>query len=203
MPTKISKVAKELNVGIKTLFEYLEKKNMPAEHNSPNVRISDEQYDLLMKAFNADHDAKRRAENQAEERKIERKGSQNEANQIKVEELTTQVKKPKILGKIDLNTGKPIGPAEAEQHAAPVQRTPARKRLRNLLKSKRQSTPTRLLLKSTLHPSPRNPLPKNRLSSPSLSSPKSLPNQPKPSLKFSLWRQRPLPSPKNPLPILP
>lgn len=121
MPTKISKVAKELNVGIKTLFEYLEKKNMPAEHNSPNVRISDEQYDLLMKAFNADHDAKRRAENQAEERKIERKGSQNEANQIKVEELTTQVKKPKILGKIDLNTGKPIGPAEAEQHAAPVQ----------------------------------------------------------------------------------
>ena len=121
MPTKISKVAKELNVGIKTLFEYLEKKNMPAEHNSPNVRISDEQYDLLMKAFNADHDAKRRAENQAEERKIERKGSQNEANQIKVEELTTQVKKPKILGKIDLNTGKPVGPAEAEQHAAPVQ----------------------------------------------------------------------------------
>ena len=121
MPTKISKVAKELNVGIKTLFEYLEKKNMPAEHNSPNVRISDEQYDHLMKAFNADHDAKRRAENQAEERKIERKGSQNEANQIKVEELTTQVKKPKILGKIDLNTGKPIGPAEAEQHAAPVQ----------------------------------------------------------------------------------
>ena len=31
------------------------------------------------------------------------------------------MKKPKILGKIDLNTGKPIGPAEAEQHAAPVQ----------------------------------------------------------------------------------
>ena len=58
MPTKISKVAKELNVGFQTLLDYLEKKNMPADQSSPNARITDEQYEMLMTAFNADFDAK-------------------------------------------------------------------------------------------------------------------------------------------------
>ena len=107
MPTKISKVAKELNVGFQTLLDYLEKKNMPADQSSPNARISDEQYEMLMKAFNADFDAKKRAESQAEERQKERKINQA-ANDAKLEDLTTQVKKPKVLGKIDLATGKPI-----------------------------------------------------------------------------------------------
>ncbi|MGN0213429.1 MAG: translation initiation factor IF-2 [Muribaculaceae bacterium] len=120
MPTKISKVAKELNVGFQTLLEYLEKKNMPAEQNSPNVRISDEQYEVLMKAFNADHDAKKRAESQAEERQKERKSNQAVNSNAKVEELTTQVKKPKFLGKIDLATGKPIETKVEATPAAPV-----------------------------------------------------------------------------------
>ena len=123
MPTKISKVAKELNVGFQTLLEYLEKKNMPAEQNSPNVRISDEQYEVLMKAFTADHDAKKRADDFGGQRKIERKSGQNAANQAKAEELTTQVQKPKFLGKIDLKTGKPIVPAEADEPATPVQQS--------------------------------------------------------------------------------
>ena len=123
MPTKLSKVAKELNVGLQTLLEYLEKKNMPAEQNSPNVRISDEQYDMLVKAFNADYDEKKRAENKAEERKIERKSNQAASNEPKVEELTTQVKKPKFLGKIDLKTGKPIVQPEPEQSAETEKQT--------------------------------------------------------------------------------
>ena len=58
MPTKISKVAKELNVGVATLLEHLEKKNMPAEQNSPNARITDEQKEILMKEFCKDYDEK-------------------------------------------------------------------------------------------------------------------------------------------------
>ena len=108
MPTKISKVAKELNVGFQTLLDYLEKKNMPADQSSPNARITDEQYEMLMTAFNADFDAKKRAESQAEERQKERKSNQSAGIDSKVEDITTQVKKPKFVGKIDLKTGKPI-----------------------------------------------------------------------------------------------
>ncbi len=106
MPIKISKVAKELNVGYQTLLERLEKKNMPAEQNSPNARISDEQYSVLLKEFNADLDVKKRADGMVEERK-DRKMTQKEAD-TKADDLTTKVKQPVFLGKIDLKTGKPI-----------------------------------------------------------------------------------------------
>ncbi|MGM9804232.1 MAG: translation initiation factor IF-2 [Muribaculaceae bacterium] len=119
---KISKVAKELNVGFQTLLDYLEKNNMPAEQNSLNGRISDEQYDLLLKAFKPDYDAKKRAESEAVVRQKERKG-----NSEKVEELTTRVNKPRFIGKIDLATGKPIvdTPEVHEQKPQPEPEKPA------------------------------------------------------------------------------
>ncbi len=116
MPIKISKVAKELNVGFQTLLERLEKKNMPAEQNNPNVRISDEQYQVLLKEFNADLDAKKRVDTMVGERK-DRK-TQKEADN-KADDLTTKVKQPVFLGKIDLNTGKPIVEQPKAEEAKP------------------------------------------------------------------------------------
>ena len=109
MPTKISKVAKELNVGVATLLEHLEKKNMPAEQNSPNARITDEQKEILMKEFCKDYDEKKIADNMAEDRhkgKEKNSDKQGAGKVTSADDLTTTVQRPKIIGKIDLSTGK-------------------------------------------------------------------------------------------------
>ena len=53
MAIKISKVAKDLNVGISTLVEFLQKNNQNVEDNL-NTRITDEQYEMLVRAFKND-----------------------------------------------------------------------------------------------------------------------------------------------------
>ena len=50
MPVKLYTVIKELNVGLTTVVDYLNKKGFEVESN-PNLRVSDEQYDLLVKEF--------------------------------------------------------------------------------------------------------------------------------------------------------
>ena len=57
MPIKISKAAKDLNVGISTLIEFLNKKNITVD-SGPNTRISDDDYEMLVKAFKSDMDTK-------------------------------------------------------------------------------------------------------------------------------------------------
>ena len=47
---RLNKVAKDFNVGIQTLVEYLGKKGHQVEP-SPNTKISEEQYELLATAF--------------------------------------------------------------------------------------------------------------------------------------------------------
>ena len=50
MPTKISKVAKDLNVGVNTAVEFLRKHNVNVDDN-PNARIDDEAVELLVKEY--------------------------------------------------------------------------------------------------------------------------------------------------------
>ena len=50
MPVKLNKVIKDLNVGLSTVVDFLNKNGILVESN-PNVKVSDEQYDLLMKEF--------------------------------------------------------------------------------------------------------------------------------------------------------
>ena len=50
MPVKLNKVIKDLNVGLTTVVDFLNKKGFGVESN-PNVKISDEQYDMLVKEF--------------------------------------------------------------------------------------------------------------------------------------------------------
>ena len=122
MPTKISKVAKELNVGVATLLEHLEKKNMPAEQNSPNARITDEQKEILMKEFCKDYDEKKIADNMAEDRhkgKEKNSDKQGAAKVTSADDLTTTVQRPKIIGKIDLSTGKMQTPEKPKTEEKP------------------------------------------------------------------------------------
>ena len=58
---RLNKVAKDLNVGIQTLVEYLAKKGHQVEP-SPNTKISEEQYELLATAFQGERKVKEEAD---------------------------------------------------------------------------------------------------------------------------------------------
>jgi translation initiation factor IF-2 len=58
---RLSKVARELNVGIVTISEFLEKKGMPIETN-PNTKIEPDVYELLMGAFKGEKAVKEKSE---------------------------------------------------------------------------------------------------------------------------------------------
>ena len=51
---RLNKALKELNVGINTVAEFLQKKGKPLEDASINAKITDEQYDILLKEFGSD-----------------------------------------------------------------------------------------------------------------------------------------------------
>ncbi len=57
---RLSQVARELNVGIQTITEHLSKKGFEVE-SSPNSRISEEQYTLLLKEFESSANIKKEA----------------------------------------------------------------------------------------------------------------------------------------------
>ena len=54
MPVRLNKALKELNVGINTVAEFLQKKGMAIEDATPNAKLSDEQYNALMGEFGDD-----------------------------------------------------------------------------------------------------------------------------------------------------
>ena len=59
--SRLTKVAKEFNVGMQTLVEFLAKKGHQVEMN-PNTKISEEQYDLLAAAFQGERKVKEEAD---------------------------------------------------------------------------------------------------------------------------------------------
>ena len=58
---RLNKVAKDFNVGIQTIVEYLAKKGHQVEQN-PNTKISEEQYELLAAAFQGERKVKEEAD---------------------------------------------------------------------------------------------------------------------------------------------
>ena len=124
MPVKISKVAKDLNVGTQTIIDFLSKKNITVESN-PNARISDEQHKMLLDAFRTDKDQRIKSDNFISERRQERaKPAQQPKQQRKSENFistASQIPTPKIVGKIDLSqAGKPKQAIKPEPAAKPV-----------------------------------------------------------------------------------
>lgn len=58
--TRLSKVAREFNIGISTIVEYLKKKGHQVESN-PNTKISPELYDILLDEFKSEKTVKEEA----------------------------------------------------------------------------------------------------------------------------------------------
>ena len=127
--TKISKIAKDLNVSVTTAIEFLRKKDIIVEDN-PNARIEDDAVNILINEFRSDKDQKIKSEQFSSERQKEKtKPAQKEATKP-VEEITLSVEptaQPKIVGKIDINNiGKPApkAPEKVEQPKKEVAKAP-------------------------------------------------------------------------------
>jgi translation initiation factor IF-2 len=114
--TKISKIAKDLNVALPTVVDFLRSKEITIDDN-PNTRIEDDVVDLLVKEFKNDKDQKTKSEQFSSERMQQREKSKPAAKQpVEEIKLSSEINKPKILGKIELDKhGNPVKaePAEA------------------------------------------------------------------------------------------
>ena len=61
--TKISKAAKDFNISIATLVEFLQKKGIEVENpENPNTRINETAYELLVKEYAPDRKLKNQSE---------------------------------------------------------------------------------------------------------------------------------------------
>ena len=115
MAVRLNKALKELNVGINTVAEFLNKKGLPLEDASPNAKLTDEQHTLLMKEFGKDKTLhsevkadilkrKEREERERQERKErERKEQEARKEQERLEKQREEERKPqlKIVGNIN------------------------------------------------------------------------------------------------------
>ena len=106
MAIKLIKACKELNIGMSTAVEFCKKQGKEIA-TDPNTRIDDDLYLLLAKEFNKDMALKLEAERQAQARQ-EREVPQSVAidEPKKPEHIPTEVAKPKVVGKIDLDADK-------------------------------------------------------------------------------------------------
>ena len=84
MKIRLNKVQKELNIGLTTIVEFLQKKGIDIKED-PNAVVPEEGYNLLMEAFSTDKSVRMQSEQFTKERqnKEKGKGSHNEA---KIEE---------------------------------------------------------------------------------------------------------------------
>ena len=122
---RLSKVTKELNVGLQTCVDFLQKKGYTVEA-SLNAKIDDEQYEQLVMQFSKDKDLLQKAQQAQRERlnsKMEAKAAAEElkkAEQPKAEAPAPKVEEEKssvgfkVVGKIDLNAPKKAEPKKEE-----------------------------------------------------------------------------------------
>ena len=116
MTIRLNKVTRDLNVGITTTVEFLQKKGFTVEAN-PNTKITDEQFELLKKEFSTDKDLKIKSERFSQERQNKERKKESVAidgydsevpDKTKSEEIKTVIPeeaRPKFkpVGKIDLD----------------------------------------------------------------------------------------------------
>ena len=119
---RLSKVARELNVGISTIVEFLSSQNKEVSSN-PNTKIGEELYMLLLQEFQKEKFEKEKADNvvieQTERKVISINKEEPKKNVEKIIAKADKLSGPSVLGKIDLTP--------KEKPAEPVKDEPAEK----------------------------------------------------------------------------
>ena len=123
---RLGRAASEFNVGINTIVSLLKKKNFEITDVNPNMKLTPEMYDILIKEFDGDRLVKEEAKkieigsyNKAKHDTPENVAPKTEPDKgipsvqtsvaepikpapVTPEMIKTEVQKPKIIGKIDL-----------------------------------------------------------------------------------------------------
>ena len=115
MADKLIKVAKEFNVGLSTIVEFLQEKGIKISSN-PNTKLSEEQYNLVAKEYSKDGEAKKEA------KRVDLKTSRQRKETVTIDNInngTEEKKDPdfisvkdeiklenkiKVVDRIDLNS---------------------------------------------------------------------------------------------------
>ncbi|MBN1950364.1 MAG: translation initiation factor IF-2 [Bacteroidales bacterium] len=146
--TRLSKIARELNVGISTIVEFLNKKGQKVDSN-PNTKISPELYEMLIEEFSSDISIKKESERlnlkhiKEQQQSVsindvehvqDNSGKEQEEFLVKdnqaagniFESSRPEVARPKIIGKIDIDK-KPAPPEKVEVKEEKAGEPPAEK----------------------------------------------------------------------------
>ena len=101
---RLNKVARDLNVGIQTLIDFLQKNGYANESFSPNTQIDEKQLSLLQKEFNGDKSVKEGADKMLHGRQKEKPAQRKVEKEVEITR-TEDIKRPqfKAVGKIDLD----------------------------------------------------------------------------------------------------
>ena len=115
MSIRLNKALRELNIGLQTAVEFLEKRSELGEVKAePSFKLSDAQYDALVGAFQQDKEVRNQAEKLLQKKPKEKKGKDESRAEKSHSSSTPQQYKP--LGKIDLDS---IGRKPAAQKSSP------------------------------------------------------------------------------------
>ncbi len=113
MTIRLNKVTRDLNVGISTIVEFLQKKGFTVEAN-PNTRISEEQYALLTKEFSSDKDLRLKSE-------MLTRDSRNNRRESAVEEVRTETTSREVFKqKPAAAQPTPVQPAAPKEEPKPA-----------------------------------------------------------------------------------
>lgn len=132
MSIRLNKALRELNIGLQTAVEFLEKRNELGEvKNELSFKLSEAQYQALIEAFKQDAEVRSQAERLFSKKPKDKKPSR-EAKDNRAESLLKSTKQQqfKPLGKIDLdNVGKKPAadtPVESAQERVPKKESSAK-----------------------------------------------------------------------------
>ena len=104
---RLSKVAKELNVGIANIVDHLATKGVKVD-GRPNTKITQDAYQILKQQFSADVEQHKRSTEVAQARREEKQAIKDAATK-KIEKTSQLVKAkanvsgPKMVGKIEVD----------------------------------------------------------------------------------------------------
>ena len=116
---RLSKVAKEFNLSLGKIVEFLGAKGHPVDSN-PNAKIGDEEYRLLLKEFSSDKSAREEAESVAQNSsKLKRetivldeikpkKQKDEEVDEVVIKDLTLSKKTPEVIEKAEAKKEIPV-----------------------------------------------------------------------------------------------
>jgi len=132
---RLNKIAKDFNVGVQTLIEFLEKKTGKSVEGGPMANIADDLYEMLCKEFNKDKSNKEASDRERQERQQTRDKIKEESRAVAaaaaapapttVTRTPSEEKlaaRPKVVGTIDLDAKPKVtepAPVEPKQTEAP------------------------------------------------------------------------------------